>query len=367
MKSYLIILLVFIFSVLSVHSQTNLSSPNIFIITTDGFRWQEVFKGADSLLIRDNKFVQDSNLVMQQYWDESEEKRRKLLLPFFWNVITKQGQLLGNRAQNSKMNVANFYKISYPGYSEIFTGFADSKLIPNLALSNKNKNVLEFLNEQDEYKGKVVAFTSWNILPFILNESNNKLPVNGGYEALDENEDTINILINQVQKSVLKKQHTRFDLLTYSSAKTYIEQNHPKVMFLGLGETDEFAHKGQYDRYLQKAHQVDEMIAELWYNVQTDTFYKNNTIFIITTDHGRGSKSRNWNSHGFWVKGSGETWMAIIGKGIKPSNDVNEKKQIYQNQIAATIANLLGEEFVSSNPIGKPISFGVSEKNSNKK
>jgi len=60
------------------------------------------------------------------------------------------------------------------------------------------------------------------------------------------------------------------------------------MVFLGLGETDEFAHQGRYDQYLQKAHQFDQMIAELWYFVQTDPFYKDNTIFLITTDHGGG-------------------------------------------------------------------------------
>ena len=343
------------------------ATRNIFIITTDGFRWQEVFKGADSSLLHDTRCVSDTGLLSDQYWDDCVEKRRSKLLPFFWNVIAKQGQLLGNRAFENQVNVANFYKISYPGYSEIFTGFADKKFIPNLTVRNRNENVLDYLNEQIEYNGKVAAFSSWNVLPFILDEKKKGVPVNSGYEMLEENEDSVNVLINQVQKSVLHKTNTRHDMLTYTSAKTYIEQKHPRVLFLGLGETDEFAHKGEYDHYLQKAHQVDEMIAELWYFVQTDPLYKNNTTFIITTDHGRGRKTGSWNSHGFWVGGSGETWMAMIGQGIEPSGEGKQKQQVYQKQIAATISMLLGENFTANHVVNNPITLKHAEKTETQK
>ncbi len=337
-------------------SQSAPLTRNIFIITTDGFRWQEVFKGADPVLIRDPHYVKDTSLMLQQYWDNDADTRRKKLLPFFWSVIAQQGMLAGNRDFDNDVNVANLYKISYPGYNEIFTGYADLKFIPNLSVRNKNRNVLEYLNEQEEYAGKVAAFSSWNVLPFILGKTATTMPVNGGYEMLNEdNSDTINTLINQVQKNIVHKTNTRHDLLTFESAKSYIEQEHPRVLFLGLGETDECAHNKAYDGYLQKAHQVDAMLAELWYYVQTDPFYKDNTTFIITTDHGRGAKNTNWNTHGFWVKGSGETWMAMLGPGIAASGELTGKQQIYQKQIAATVSFMLGEKFSAGHPVADPI------------
>ena len=314
MKYYAVVLFV-LFNTL-VNAQINSNPPNIFIITTDGFRWQEVFKGADYKIISDTNYVRDTSLMIEQFWSEDLLERKKKLMPFFWNVIAKKGTLIGNREYGNDVNVANLFKISYPGYNEILTGFADRKFIPNLTVRNKNSNILEFLNNCNGYAGKVAAFSSWNVMPYILDEKHSNFSVNSGYEMLDEQNDSTNMLINSVQNGVEIKSHTRYDLLTYASAKNYIEQKHPKVLFLGLGETDEFAHKGQYDQYLQKAKQVDQIIAELWYYVQTDPFYKGNTTFIITTDHGRGSKTSKWSQHGFWVKGSGETWMAMIGPGI---------------------------------------------------
>ena len=354
MKTYQLVF--FCFAICTVGlAQPKATTQNIFIITTDGFRWQEVFRGADSSILHNPNQVKDTGIMCQQYWDDDVLERRKKLMPFFWNVIAKQGQLSGNRDLSNEVNVKNLYKISYPGYNEIFTGSADRTLIPNLAVRNSNINILEWLNAQESYKGKVVAYSSWNIMPYILAESENGLPVNSGYEMLKDSEDTVNGMINQAQANVVHKTHCRFDMLTYGCAKRYLEEKHPRVLFLGLGETDEFAHKSEYDHYLQKAHQFDEMVAELWYFVQTDPFYKNNTTFIITTDHGRGKKSSTWNSHGFWIGGSGQTWMATIGQGIEPLGELKEKNQIYTSQIAATISLLLGEKFKSNHPVDQAI------------
>lgn len=361
MKTFQFVFFCFAISSISL-AQPKAQTRNIFIITTDGFRWQEIFRGADSSILHNPNQVKDTALMCEQYWDANVSERRKKLLPFFWNVLAKQGQLTGNRDFNNDMNVKNLYKISYPGYNEIFTGSPDRTLIPNLAIRNSNINILEWLNTQDAYKGKVVAYSSWDIMPYILAEKENGLPVNSGYELLNDSEDSVNAIINQAQANVIHKTHCRFDMLTYGAAKRYLEENHPRVLFLGLGETDEFAHKGEYDHYLQKAHQFDEMLAELWYFVQTDPFYKNNTTFIITTDHGRGKKSTTWNAHGFWVGGSGQTWLATIGPGIAPLGELKEKNQIYTSQIAATISQLLGEKFKSNHPVDDPIVLKEAEK-----
>lgn len=347
-KMLLFFLLIFVFAKSqTLKNHSNREKPNVFIITTDGFRWQEVFKGADSNLIRDSNAVKDTGIIVDQYWHENLEERRKKLLPFFWSVIAKKGRLSGNKDLGNEVRVANLYKISYPGYNEILTGYADKNFIPNSAVQNRNSNLLEYFNKINAYSGKVVAFSSWKILPFILNENRSGIPVNGGYENLDET-DSLNYIINQLQDGITEKKHTRQDLLTFVSAKNYIETKHPKMLFLGFGETDEFAHQGRYDQYLQKAHQFDQMVADLWYFVQTDPFYKDNTIFLITTDHGRGSKTLKWANHGFWVKGSGEAWIAMIGPGIMAEGERIAHEVVYQKQIAASISQLLGEKFQAS-------------------
>lgn len=335
---------------------------NIFVITTDGFRWQEVFKGADAALLSNPAFVKDTALMRQLYWDDSTDIRRRKLMPFFWNVVVKQGCLYGNRQWNNKVNVRNFYKISYPGYNEMLTGFVDGRFVPNLPVANRNTNVLEFLNRQKGYQGKVVAFSSWNILPYILNERSGTFSVNSGYEPLEEANDPTAAVINSVQAYMTDKGSTRYDMLTWLSAQEYIKKHHPKVVYLGFGETDECAHHGRYDLYLQKAADVDRMIGALWYYVQTDPFYKDNTTFIITTDHGRGKKPTAWQTHGFWARGSGEIWLALMGPDIYPAGEIKEQQKIWQQQIAATISMLLGEQFEAEHAVADPIQLMMNNR-----
>ena len=346
--------------------ESSFKTQNIFIITVDGFRWQEIYTGADPALIDNTRFVADTSLLRQLYWDTDPAVRRKKLMPFFWDVIAEKGQLYGNRLLDNKVNVKNFYKISYPGYNEILTGYTDPGVILNIRRNNKNINVLEYLNDKKEWHDKVVAFSSWNVFPYILNTDRSKLSNNSGYkEITDEQDDTAFQLINKMQESVIHKSHTRYDWLTFLSAREYIEEHHPKIVLIGLGETDEFAHQGRYDMYLQQATAIDKMIADLWYFVQTSSFYKDKTTFIITTDHGRGNKTSSWFNHHLLVRGSGETWIAMLGPDIEPMGEMKNEQQIYQKQLAATITMFLGQKFETSHHIGKAISLPVSLGNLN--
>lgn len=329
-------------------------TKKLFIITIDGFRWQEIFTGADSLLIANPEYVRDSVLTRRLYWDSTAQARRKKLMPFFWSTVAGEGRIYGNRLLGNKMNVRNFYKISYPGYSEIFTGHTDAFNSPNLPVENPHVNVLEYLNNSREYKGKVAVFTSWNVFPFILNEARSGLPVNSGYEPLTQTGDPEAGLIDSVQRT-MRQSKTRHDWLTFLTARDYITAHHPSVLYLGLGETDECAHAGRYDLYLQQAADIDRMISDLWYLVQTDPYYRDSTTFLITTDHGRGWKPNKWTTHGFWAQGSGEIWMAVLGPDILPGGELQSHGQVYQKQLASTIAALLGDPDAPGHPPGHPI------------
>ena len=328
-------------------ASTSSASENLFIIITDGFRWQEIFNGADSLLINNETFTPDTATLKAMYWASNSEERRKKLMPFLWNVVANKGQLLGNRELNNKVNVSNIYSVSYPGYNEIFTGTTDITISGNSKKYNKNINVLEHLNSKDEFEGKIAVFSSWDVFPYILNKNRNGLVMNSGYEQMQNIGDNSTIsMINSVQeKAIENKTATRYDMLTYSTAKEYIKNHKPRIVVIGFGETDDFAHQKRYDLYLQQANQVDRMISELWNMAQTTPGYKNKTSFLITTDHGRGNTTKHWSGHGSFINGSSQTWLAMMGPGIQPLGERKDKEQFYSKQLAATIAHLAGEEF----------------------
>src|SRR5215831_1850146 len=69
-----------------------LKTRNILLVTTDGLRWQEVFGGADAaLLTREHGGVVDVTALKKAFDRDTPERRREVLLPFFWSTIVQQG------------------------------------------------------------------------------------------------------------------------------------------------------------------------------------------------------------------------------------------------------------------------------------
>jgi adenylylsulfate kinase-like enzyme len=58
-----------------------------------------------------------------------------------------------------------------------------------------------------------------------------------------------------------------------------------------------------------------------------------------------------------FINGSSQTWLAVIGPTIKPVGEIKDDQQLYQKQLAQTIASLLGEKFVSDQPVASAVSF----------
>jgi hypothetical protein len=331
-------------------------TENVVIITLDGFRWEEVFGGADSVLINDSTYVRDTGSLKQQFWAATADERRKKLLPFFWTTIQTQGQLYGNRWKENRVNNANKYWFSYPGYNEIFTGYPDDSVNSNDKIWNKNENVLEFINHQSAYKNKVAVFATWDVFPYILNVQRSKIFVNADIDTLKFNTPELK-LINDMQLLTTKPLGVRPDVFTYFAAREYLKSYKPKVLYIAFDETDDLAHAGMYDQYLRTAHAEDAMIADLWKTLQSLPEYKNKTAMILTCDHGRGDAVKEeWKHHGEKIKDAGQIWIAALGPDTPAKGEMMTQDLLYQRQIATTIAAILGLEFKPSHPVLKPIS-----------
>ncbi len=325
-------------------SQSDLKTENIILITFDGLRWQELFTGIDSTLMYNEDYVDNSGELNELFWAETPEERRKKLMPFFWNIIAKEGQLYGNRQYGSKVDATNGLFFSYPGYSEILTGFVDESIDSNDKINNPNKTVLEFVNEQPEFGGKVAAFASWDVFPYIINTTRSGIPVNAGFEPVEgadltDREIFLNELLNEIPSPWGS---VRLDAFTHHYALEYLKTRNPRLLYIAYGETDDFAHNGDYEATIHSAHRTDEFIRDLWNFVQNDEQYRGKTTFIITTDHGRGTQPVDqWQHHGADVEGAEEIWIAVIGPDTPALGEVKESSQLYQNQIAKTAATLL--------------------------
>jgi hypothetical protein len=337
-----------------------LKTQNVFLITTDGLRWQEMFTGAEELLMnKTNGAVKDVEGLRRQFWRATPEERRQALLPFFWSEIATKGQIYGNRPKGSDAHIANTRRFSYPGYNEFLTGAADdARIDSNNKVPNPNTNVFEWLNTRRGFAGKVSAIVNWDVIPWILNAERSRLPVWTGY-PLPVGAVELKIspdLVRLIADTTPHWGNIIFDSFTARAAVDYVKEKKPRALYVAFGETDEWAHEGRYDQYLRSAHHVDRFVQRLWETVQAIPAYRNKTTFIITTDHGRGSGPNAWRDHNKDVAGAEHIWVAVLGPDTPPLGERTNCAAVTQSQIAATIAAFLGQDYVAAFPhVAAPI------------
>ncbi|MEO8962556.1 MAG: hypothetical protein ABI325_11785 [Ginsengibacter sp.] len=334
-------------------------TKNMVVILIDGYRWQELFRGAEFDLLRDKKYnPSDSLQRMKKYWSGDLNERRKKLMPFTWNYIAKHGQIYGNRDLDNKVNVLNPYWFSYPGRAEVLSGFVDTAINSNEYPSNPNTNVLEFINSQKGYEGKVATFACWRATGRCLRKDKSSMLINVPWEDIQGDQlSEAEVLANEMQHFIpqIWGDDERLDANVYALAKSYILASHPKVTYIDFGDPDEYAHSGKYESYLDDIFNLDAMIGSLWTSMQKNQFYKNNTTFFIVPDHGRG-EGPQWTSHGSGTPHSNETWFMVMGPDTKPLGEMKAKEQVFQTQYAKTIAALLGFDYkILGKVLGKEI------------
>ena len=331
------------------------SSAKLVLVTLDGVRWQEIFGGIDLELIQTEDFSRHPEHLKQAYWREGREQRREQLFPFLWSTVAKQGVLIGDRLGDSYMEVSNPWWFSYPGYNEILTGSVDRTIDSNDKNWNENTSFLEVLNNMKPFKNRVMAFASWDVFPYILNTQRSELPVNAGFSVASNPATEKSRWLNEVSaRSPALWDTVRLDYLTHGYAMEALKNEHPLVTYIAYGETDDFAHDGSYDRYVDAAHRTDLMLSQLWSYLQSDPFYRGKTTLMISTDHGRGNTPAGWQHHlskagsakmGLLdrapegVPESDQIWFAAIGPGIPSKGLLPGHWQ--QSQIAATALSSL--------------------------
>ncbi len=337
-------------------------TENVILITLDGARTQEVFGGLDLDILKDKTKrgkVEDSALY-KKYWAATPEERRMKLMPFFWGTLMKEhGSIAGNRSLNSSVMTTNKMWFSYPGYSEILTGQSNDAVInSNDRNRNPRTSVLEFLKRKLKLnKNQVALFGSWDVFNWIAEHEEGAITINAGHEPYELAASSETKAFSKLQNEKLSPwDSVRFDYFTVRFAMEHLKTYQPRVMHIALGETDDWAHGGDYAHVLNSFHQNDQQLKELWDYLQSSPRYKGKTSIIITVDHGRGNTIKDWTDHGEKVPEAQYIWMAFVSPDSALRGEWKSTETIYQNQVAATLCRWLNIDYSENNPqAGKPI------------
>ena len=76
-------------------------------------------------------------------------------------------------------------------------------------------------------------------------------------------------LLNDLYRTSLRYwEDNTSDAPMHLAMKEYLAARNPRLLFVGYGETDEWAHGGRYDLLLESAHHMDSFVADLWATIE---------------------------------------------------------------------------------------------------
>lgn len=352
-------------AVLCLGAAAQRQTENVVLITLDGARYQEMFGGLDAELYRKIDDEAEKREVYRTYALPTAAARREKLMPFFWGVWMKNhGSIAGNPSLKSAALTTNKMYFSYPGYSEILTGEAHDDVIrSNDFVQNRFPSVLQFLQKKLKLDAnRVASFASWNVMNAIATSEPDAFLVNAGYENYKSDDPQIQLLNIAQTQAPTPWDSVRHDFYTFRFAMAHLKKYRPRVLHIGLGEIDDWAHNKRYDLMIETFRRNDEYFKELWEFLESDEQYKGKTTVVVTTDHGRGPDEKSWDSHGEKVPEARNIWIAFVSPDSDRRGEWKDAPPVYQNQVAATLAKSLGFDYVEQNPnAGKPIAAVFSK------
>ncbi len=140
----------------------------------------------------------------------------------------------------------------------------------------------------------------------------------------------------------------RADSTTYRMVKEKMANERPNLVVVNFKEPDASGHAGSWQAYLQGIRDVDAYISGLWQFIQSDPYYRDNTVLIATNDHGRHSPNigDGFIGHGDGCDGCRHLMLFAIGKGIPKGKQISTYYDM--TDLHSTLSTMVGV----SNPYG---------------
>jgi hypothetical protein len=300
-----------------------LPDSRVILVTVDGVRWQDVFSGG------------------------AMPRTRKL--------VDQQGVGFGAGGTScGVVQTATGTNISLPGYFEIFTGRATT-----CASNNCDRTSAPTLFDEAAAanKGQLASISSWPQIdravargtgPFVA-AGRSPWPDTGLLAAASVLASYVNV--GRTATAMPGAGDYRPDRYTAAVALQYYKARQPVLFHMGLGDTDEWAHVGDYPGYIDALLRADAAIADLADAVALGDA-ANRTTVIVTTDHGR---DEDFREHSPMRYDASRTFILAFGARVPVRGVVCPWRNLTLADIAPTIRVILGLPSVRGPRTGHPI------------
>ncbi|EYF02127.1 alkaline phosphatase family protein [Chondromyces apiculatus] len=296
-------------------------APSVVLITLDGVRWQEIFRGVDPKLAKRARLP------------EASVQKAEDLLPSMRGLFFEGGTVLGDPSRAGGISASGPRFISMPAYLELLTGSAsdckDNGCTPRLSQSlTDDVGGLPSVTRRED----VAVFTSWEklSLPAALPATSPGAAPAGVFVSAGRPADDATPPFPGVERY-------RPDHATAAAAIGHLVKHQPRFLWVGLGDTDEWAHRGDYRGYLDALRFADRFIGEVVQHLAEMGEYGEKTMVFVTTDHGR---DKEFDDHG--GPASAGVWFMARGGGLPAHGVIGTQMQRHLRDVAPTVRSLLG-------------------------
>jgi arylsulfatase A-like enzyme len=267
------------------------------------------------------------------------------LMPHLHALVADRGSALGAPGQGPPIAASGPNFVSLPGYTEIFTGHSRHACADNDCAPTRAPTVMDEARARSSRPSDVAVFASWEKIERAASADPASLVVSTGrsfrsHEESLRDDDTMRSALQQGAHADAFPGHDDFrpDRFTSALALRYLETQRPRLMFLGLGEPDEYAHRGDYAGYLASLRAADATLGDLFAVLGRMGPRGEHTTVIVTADHGRG---RDYRVHGRAFPESGRVWLVAAGGGIEARGLSHATRPHHLADVAPTVRALL--------------------------
>lgn len=280
-------------------------AEHVVLVVLDGVKWQDVFGATED--------AADAMPTLQRW-------------------MNVEGAVIGAPGIGTPMRATGPNYVSLPGYVEMFTG--------RMSPCQENECTLPRLDTfVDELPGKSAIVTSWEAIGPVVRTKGVTITAGRHYR--------VGKLDPATEQSVDEAAKLdpypgvwdyRPDASTAEIALDVLRRREPQFLFVGLGETDEYAHRGDREGYVAALKSADAFLERLEDTLR-DEGLASSTAILVTTDHGRADSFRD---HGWGWPESKRVWLVAKGAGIEARGAVASPTERRLANVGGTVKRLLG-------------------------
>lgn len=305
---------------------------SIVLVVLDGVRWQEVFHGVERAR------------AGRAGMEEAELLSAEALVPNLHALAADGTALSGGSEPAIVASGPNF--VSVPGYMEIFTGRRWTGCTGNGCGRVQWPTIAdEIAALPNVVPNDVAVIASWEGLARAAAQHPRDLTLSTG-RTTGETRDRLRV---DATTSALLDAGARAgpypgigdyrrDDATAAIALSYLATQRPRFLFVGLGDTDEYGHRGDYRGYLRALVYADLVIGQIARILTELERQGRATTLLVTTDHGRAD---NFRDHGAAFPESAAVWLVAAGWGIRRQGLVTPRQTRHLADVTSTIRALL--------------------------